>query len=977
MLALPADMPGVSLWPFVHHKIIQMKNGYALLLVIFTALTPAGQLYAQKYYDQVSGLRPGTPFSEVSNIVNRFYDSAGTGAGSGYKQWKRYEWWAKRHLDETGVYADWQQKLKRALETYTPPPVNNEEGVNTPSTHASWTAYGPTAISGGIDNLGRVVCMAFHPTVAGTWFIGTPAGGLWKTTTNGASYTPLTDHFPGLGIASIVIHPSSPNTMYVLTGDGNASHRGHYLKEHGTGIYKSTDGGTIWAETAFMQDYSLATFGYKLMMHPNNTSTLFAGTSTGFWRSFDGGNSWVQSASLVGTEITDFEFKPGSASIMYACGYGGSFYRSTDTGRTWSTISIGASGADRLEISVTPDNVNRVYVIAGPATATGSFKGLFTSNNSGLSGSWSTIRTTPNILGYSSTGNDDVSQTWRNISLYVSPADENFLITGGCFIWRSTNGGTNISYSSGSIHADNHFIVKHPLNSEIYSGCDGGLFRSTDNGVNWVDISGGLQITQFYRFDMSATNSGRLLAGAQDNSQMLRNGTFAFNVVTCCDGMDNAVDYTNDNIMYGCTQNGAINKSTDGVNFTAPITQPTAGGDYWVTNVNIHNTTNTTLFFGGNPNIFRSTNSGSSWTNIGSSGQDYIAQGTSNPDRMYAADGLVIQMSTNVNAASPTWSTVSGGANYPTGANMFITGMVVNPDNSTELWISCSGYNSGQKVYRTTDAGATWQNMSGSLPNIPVHCIVFEDNNAAPAGAVYIGTEMGVFYRDNTMSNWVPFGNDLPNSPVTDLKIFYGATRYLYASTFGRGIWRTTTYTGCQATYNITWSLDGYKYYEVSDNITSTATLSGGAGTEAYFKAGNYIQLNPGFQANAGSGFFKAYIGPCGTGGIPAARVATDILNIADAKKYFAQELDYRPEITGETKISLTAEGNYLVNFVLTDPSKVHIYFRDETNERIAFFIDHVLKPGSYKMTIPALKPVKKVWLGVEAGGKRAEYPVF
>ena len=91
MLALPADMPGVSLWPFVHHKIIQMKNGYALLLVIFTALTPAGQLYAQKYYDQVSGLRPGTPFSEVSNIVNRFYDSAGTGAGSGYKQWKRYE----------------------------------------------------------------------------------------------------------------------------------------------------------------------------------------------------------------------------------------------------------------------------------------------------------------------------------------------------------------------------------------------------------------------------------------------------------------------------------------------------------------------------------------------------------------------------------------------------------------------------------------------------------------------------------------------------------------------------------------------------------------------------------------------------------------------------------------------------------------------------------------------------------------------
>jgi photosystem II stability/assembly factor-like uncharacterized protein len=950
-----------------------MKYCYGIACLLLCFFMPRNSLHAQKYYDLLAGVQPGAPFSEVSNIVNRYYDTASTEKGSGYKQWKRYEWWAKRHLNETGEYADWQQRLKKEIRNYTPPVNTGGDEVNTPSTHGLWSAYGPTAISGGIDNLGRVVCMAFHPTITATWFIGTPAGGLWKTTDNGASYVPLTDHFPGLGIASIVINPNTPNTMYVLTGDGNASHRGHYLREHGTGIYKSTDGGNTWAETAFLQDYSLATYGYKMMMHPNNTNTLLAATSTGFWRSFDGGNSWAQSASLAGTEITDFEFKPGSASLMYACGYSGNFYRSTDTGRTWSTVSIGASGANRMEIAVTPDNVNRVYVLAGPDLGVGSFKGLFTSNNSGVSGSWSTIRTTPNILGYSSTGNDDVSQTWRNISLYISPADENFMITGGCFIWKSTNGGSTIAWSSGSIHADNHFIVKHPLNSEIYSGCDGGLFRSTDNGTSWVDINDGLQITQFYRFDMSATNSGRLIAGAQDNSQMLRNGTFAFNVVTCCDGMDNAMDYTNDNIMYACTQNGALSKSTDGINFSAPITQPTAGGDYWVTNINIHTTTNTTLFFGGNPNIYRSTNSGSSWTNIGSSGQDYMAQGTSNPDRMYAADGLAIQLSSNVNAAIPTWSTISGGANYPTGANMFITGMAVNPDNSFEMWITCSGYNGGQKVYRTTDGGANWQNMSGSLPNIPVHCIVFEDNNSAPAGALYIGTEMGVFYRDNTMGNWVPYGNYLPNSPVTDLKIFYGATRYLYASTFGRGIWRTTTYTGCQATYNITWTLEGYKYYEVSDVITSTSTLSGGNGTEAYFKAGNYVQMNPGFQANASSGFFKAYIGPCGSGGIPANRVATEILNISDAKKYFAQELDYKPVIEGETKINPLAEGGYQVNFVLSSPSKVHVYFRNETGERMAFFVDHILKPGTYKMNIPTVRPNQKIWLGVEAGGKRVE----
>ena len=939
-----------------------MKRKHILLILL---ALPYHVINAQGYESAVRNLPQKTPFEQLQRIVNRYYDSVGQARGTGYKQWKREEWWALRHLSPDGYVEDNVGKNKEALQR-----LSQTNQLNSPSTHGLWIPMGPTSVSSGNDDVGRVVCIAFHPTNVNTFFVGTPAGGLWRTTNNGASFAPLTDHLPGLGVASIAINPSNPNIMYILTGDGNASHRGHYLKEHGTGVYRSTDGGETWSETAMIWDYSSVTFGYKLMMHPANPNILFAATSTGFWRSFNSGTTWTQ--ELNTEEITDIEFDPNSGARMYACGYSSNFYLSTDTGNTWTTVNIGAAGANRMEISVTPDNTANVYVLAGPDEMVGGsfgYVGLFRSNNNGIAGSWAKLNETPNILGYDNAGNDNVSQTWRNISLYVSPVDDQTMLTGGSFIWKSTNGGSSFSKSSGTIHADNHFIVRSPHNTDLYSGCDGGLYRSIDGGVTWDDLSATLQITQYYRFDMSETNSGYLLAGAQDNSQMLRNGSNAYATVTCCDGMDQVVDYADNNIMYGCIQNGGLSKSTNGSTFDAAITQPTAGDDFWVTNIIQHTTASNTIFFGGSGGIRRSIDGGGAWVNIGSNGQDYIAQGTSNPDRMYAAVGLTIRMSTNVNAAVPTWTILGTTGDYPTGLNMFITGLAVNPDNSLEMWLTCSGYYDGQKVYRTTDAGANWQNMSGTLPNIPIHSIVFEDNNGAPGGAVYIGTEIGVFYRDNTMSDWTSYGNYLPNSPVTDLKIFYGATRYLYASTFGRGMWRTTTRTGCVSSYNISFTLEGYKFIEVADSIISTGTMSGGTGTEIYLKAGNYIQLKPGFLADATDGFFKAWIGPCGTGGLPNPNVVSE-LNIANAAEYFKPTGIYNKEVKEKTTIVKNSDGTYHINIGLKAASKVHVFFEDETKERIAYVIDDIMKPGNYSFNLGAIHPKRPIKLGVDAGGE-------
>ena len=434
--------------------------------------------------------------------------------------------------------------------------------------------------------------------------------------------------------------------------------------------------------------------------------------------------------------------------------------------------------------------------------------------------------------------------------------------------------------------------------------------------------------------------------------------------------------------MYACIQNGYMYKTTDGLNFTdAIITQPTGGSDYWVTNVVLHTTDPDTVFFGGAGQIRRSFDGGATWTSIGSNGEYYLAQGVSNAERMYAASdlvtaGLTIQMSTNVNAAIPTWTTISGGdLSYPSaGGGRFITGMAVNPDVSTELWFCIAGYSSGQKVYRTTNAGGDWENMSGSLPNVPVHCIVFEDNDGAPGGAVYVGTEIGVFYRDNTMTDWRPFNNFLPNSPVTDMYIYKnGGTNLVTASTFGRGLWRTQNYTTCTADLPINGVLDGYRVYETSNSITSTATLSGGVGTEIYMKAGNFVDLTTGFRAIASDGFFKASIGPCGVGGIPnPGRVATNF-NITQP-----DQLVISPLVTLNQQpigLTTTTDGNRQFNFTVQSDAPVSLLLEDAKGERLAFVFKDKLAAGSYGITLK--KPVdgsEEIYLVSVINGLRKKY---
>ena len=838
---------------------------YFLILVI---IVPAWKVSGQEP-GNVSDiwLNPKTDdFESIRKQAEAYF--AGKSESEGYEQWKRWEYLNQSRLTPDGKITNYAMRNLEAYRQYLgvkglqfPQPQPTDVGV----TNGSWYFLGPTNYTGGSYNnigLGRVGCIAFHPASASTIFVGTPAGGLWKTTNDGGSWTNLTDGIPSIGVSGIAINPGNTNIIYILTGDGDAG------DTPCIGVLKTTNGGTTWSETGLTAGIIGTARGYKLAMHPSNSSILFAVTGNGIYKTTNAGTTWtlVQSG-----DFRDLEFKPGSPSTTYASTYN-SFYRSTDTGDTWTLITSGLpTGESRVAIGVSPANSSYVYLLCGPggSPAAGSYKGLYRSFDSGLT--FGTQSTTPNILDSGTTGSGDGDQAWYDLAIAVDPDAVGTVLTGGINIWKSTNFGvtfSNITHWAppGSwqyTHADIHALEYNPLNGYLYVGSDGGIYKSTNDGATWTDISeggSGLGIMEFYRIAGIESNTGVIIGGAQDNGSNRYTsalGTTIFHMRQA-DGMDCAIDPTNENIMYSMSQNGGLARSADfGVTWTGIV--PSGATGAWVTPL-VHHHSSTNILYAGYNDVYKTTNGGSTWTNLGVDGRGAIAMGTNNPSRIYASNGTSIWMSADAGAS---WSSISAGL---PGYNIsFIT---INPDNSPEVYVTLSGFYDGYKVYRSFDAGSTWTNFSGSLPNVIVNCIAFEDNNGSPDDAVYVGTDIGVFYRDATLPDWIPFGNWLPTVPVFDLEI-NNTSDLITAGTFGRGLWRSSTYGDCIPNWLLSGTgAPGFSYYQASDFITSSRLFNQGVGQESHFKAANKVTLTMGFNV-AGGSTFRAWTAPCGMG-IPA-----------------------------------------------------------------------------------------------------------
>ncbi len=839
------------------------------LLGILLATGFAGALRAQNNASNLYLNASTDDFATITQTMNQYFANRDRGQGSGYKQWKRWEYLMERRLTPDGKVANWAYLTWQAYYDYLASHPD-ADGSSTDATHGQWFSLGPTGYvlgAGWNGGIGRLNCIAFHPSNANTFWVGGPAGGLWRTTDGGTNWTCLTDGMPVIGVSGIAVDYTNTNIIYILTGDGDGGHT------RSIGVLRTTNGGVTWMTTGFSAVVTDNLRAYKLIMHPTNPDILLVVSNAGIHRTTDAGVTWTQE---LGGLYFDIEFKPGDPTVMYATGET-SFFRSTNTGDTWTRIWSGVpNNASRIAIGVSPANTNYVYLFAGPSHAVNTFVGVYRSTNSGVD--FSVRSTAPNLLGYDINGNDDDHQTTYDLAMVVSRTNVDQILVGGINTWRNLSGGATGSwtltsmwdYSAGATkytHADIHNLDINPLNNHLFCMSDGGIFRSTDFGLNWTDLSDGLAITQWYRIASLPSNISLFIGGTQDNGSNKWTGGATIEHVRGADGMDCMIDHSNSNILYTTRQFGHLEKSTNGGSSFSNKT-PSGSWGSWITPFIMHPSDPLTIYGGYINSVYKSTNGGTNWSDMGVGGCSAMAMGTSNTSRIYAAmdtgrGAAIVRSFWRSDNAGSSWTAIRTGLPALT-----LTYIAVDPDNSMNVFVTFDGYSAGQKVYHSTNGGASWTNISGTLPNVPVNCIIFQDNNGSPANAVYIGNDIGVFYRDSDHSDWIPFRNGLPTVPVFDLEI-HEASNIITAGTFGRGLWRSSCFSACPVSYNLTPANDpsnpaytGFQFYEASSVITSTRTITGGVGTDVSYKAGNYVLLTTGFHARENN-LFKASLGGC------------------------------------------------------------------------------------------------------------------
>ncbi len=697
---------------------------------------------------------------EIADSTERYFDVIGREKGKGYKQFQRWKHWAESSLDADGKVIP-KSRSAAAYKSFVSQNAYKSAGMT-----LSFEEMGPMAAvntSTWSSHIGRLSAIATDLNDEQHILVGSPTGGIWKTTDYGATWTPIFDFETNIDIWSLKISHSNSN---------------HYWVGTAAGVFRSIDAGNTWIASNgvdILQKYN------TLKMHPTDPNIIFTiAEATGFiYKSTDGGNNFTLVHDAP-SSMYDLEFQPGNPNIVYASGNAGIFLRSTNGGDSFTQISGPFGGGEVVMLAVTPAAPQSVYALQ---EINGGFRGFYTSTDAGLT--WTNQMNNDcqcnNILTYTQTNLG--GQAPRDMDVVVSPVNPNEIHIGGTETWKSLDGGVTWTQSTdwvlGSslpfIHADIDLLIYE--GNRLIAGTDGGIFYSTDGADSWTDITQGLGIRQFYRIGAAQTEVDMVAGGSQDNgSGVIRNGVW-YDFLGA-DGMETFIDWSDANTIYGTIQFGYIYKTIDGGQSVTNMSQAGENDGNWITPLEQDPINSNTLYTGKNQ-IWKSTNGGAGWEMI------------SNFQTNLNADELKIAPSDNqyIYAAynNTLYRTQNGGTTWTSSS---LTGSEVNyinvhPTNPQRLALAISG--SDQKIIESFDGGATWTDITNNIPaDISIACVLYGND---PNNTMYIGTYPGVFVKDdNSSGSWSPAINGLPLVRVTELEI---RNQTLYASTYGRGLWKS------------------------------------------------------------------------------------------------------------------------------------------------------------------------------------------
>ena len=720
---------------------------------------------------------PDVDFEELVQMFDELWADRPITKGCGYKPFKRWEQLMRSRLDENGELPSGSdiQKMHRGL-------------FQNKSLAGNWQPLGPiideVTTRDDIRGVGRMNYVAFHPNDPNIVFAGAPAGGLWRSFDAGSSWTTNTDDLPTLGVSSIAFDPANPEIIYCGTGDRDAN------DSPGMGVMKSIDGGNSWF---FVNDGIEDLTVGDIAVDPNNSNMVIAATSDGIYRSLDAGVTWqIESNSLNYKEI---EFKPGDSEVIYATG-NGRFYRSGNNGESWQYINDGITQGTRMVIATTAADPNVVYVLRASTT---SFLGFYKSTDSGEN--FVEMSDSPNILNWSASGEGTGGQAWYDLCLAADQLDPNTVYVGGIRMKKSTDGGSTwLDIQNNYLHVDHHWLEFNPHTDELFLANDGGMYKY-ENNSEWVDISDGIVSGQIYKLGQSPHSPVKTMCGFQDNGTSEFTGS-SWERRGGGDGFECTYDTEDQEWWYNSLYYGRIYRT--GPNLQ---NQKIAGEDElgiteegaWSSPYLLSRYDNNTMFLG-MKNVWRTKNvkhpikDSIVWERISyslgndnNSNLNNVEEARSDPNFVWVSKGSRKMYFTS-NACAPAdsveWTDRSDLLPW---LNFSVTAIETHPTDSAIVYIGFNG-----KVYKSVDMALTWEEWEAGLPGATVNDILYDVQTNE---GLYVATDLGVFYKDAAMEDFIPFNDGLPvGARATELEIYYGANfseNRLKVSTYGRGLWES------------------------------------------------------------------------------------------------------------------------------------------------------------------------------------------
>lgn len=686
--------------------------------------------------------------------------------------------------------------------------IKNEKSG--PALNLNWELEGPLNIGGRINVITPLT------RTSDTIFCGAANGGVFRSFDGGNQWNPVFDDFSYLAIGAIAVDPLNTNTVYAGTGDRNFGGSSY----NGNGLYRSTDLGNSWTNIGLGQVGIIT----SVIVHNQNSDHIVVGalgsgfektTDRGVFLSTDGGSTWSNTLFVSDSSgVCEMVADPTNSDVIYACffnrvnlldrsisrGEDSKIFKSVDGGATWNQLTNGLPSGEnsRVGIAVSESNPNKLYAVYVGIGY--NVEEIYVSNDAGTT--WSGINASaangldPNALG---------AFGWYFGRIHVNPFNENHIILPGIDQYESTDGGQNWNMNvpiwwTYEVHADKHALYFKDPNT-IIIGTDGGIYKTTNLGVNWSPL-GELPITQFYRVTGTTFTDGVYAGGAQDNGSTSGNQAVPWTRDFGGDGFQSTyVDQNSNTIVYE-TQRGAIHWTDDlnGVMTLDVHDIDPAENTNWNTPYVVFEG-NQSLLAGSNRLLYMDSPPLDSWTAISTdltlSGLGLapanryhtiteLAYNRQNEDEVLVgtSDGLVWKG--NVSGGINNWTNITGSL-----PSKYVTSVNFSNNEIGKVYVTMSGYYTGftsALVFKSTDNGITWQDISSNLPAIGVNDLITLNSTPGNEELLFVATDAGVFVSENDGQAWDLLGTGLPTVTIDAIDVNLN-DRKLIAGTYGRSLW--------------------------------------------------------------------------------------------------------------------------------------------------------------------------------------------